>query len=259
MICNERETEIEQNLKYAAIIQAGILPKERHFERLFKDWFLISEPLHYVSGDFYWVAKKDDLIYLAVGDCTGHGFSASMLSVLTNSLLDYAILNKDLKRTNKILNEIDKRFVESFSSNELEQNYDNDWVDISLVCIDPIKKRLFFSGAKRKILFVQKHKTQLIEGDGFSIGAWQVQKERNYSSFQTSYEEGDIIYLGSDGYQDQMGLNGRKYQSRKLHDLLQRISPLPMKAQKELLIKEISNWRGDFPQTDDITLIGLRL
>ncbi|MFO0494809.1 MAG: PP2C family protein-serine/threonine phosphatase, partial [Flavobacteriia bacterium] len=76
----EREKWVE-NLKYAAIIQRSLLPKKRHLDRVFNEHALIYEPLEYVSGDFYWVAKRDYFEYIAVGDCTGHGVPAAMLSV----------------------------------------------------------------------------------------------------------------------------------------------------------------------------------
>ncbi|MFO0359063.1 MAG: SpoIIE family protein phosphatase [Flavobacteriales bacterium] len=43
-----------------------------------------------VSGDFYWIQKVEHLIYIAVGDCTGHGVPGALLSVLGTFALNSA-------------------------------------------------------------------------------------------------------------------------------------------------------------------------
>ena len=136
--CFTSKNHLYGSLKYAAFLQQGIFPKQRHFDRVFKESFVLYLPKEIVSGDFYWLAEVDDLVYIAVGDCMGHGVPAALLSVLVYNLLDYAILNKRIKKTYKILKEVNKRFTESFSSAENGQELNNDWVDISLCCIDKI-------------------------------------------------------------------------------------------------------------------------
>lgn len=54
------------NLKYAAIIQKSLLPKKRHLDRIASDHALLYKPLEYVSGDFYWTAKRDIFEFIAV-------------------------------------------------------------------------------------------------------------------------------------------------------------------------------------------------
>ena len=72
--------------------------------------------IDFMPVDFYWVGEKHNLKYIVLGDCTGHGISAALLSVLMLNLFEYAIMNKGIKKTHKILQEVDKRFVESFKN-----------------------------------------------------------------------------------------------------------------------------------------------
>jgi serine phosphatase RsbU (regulator of sigma subunit) len=53
------------------------------------------KPHSILSGDFYWLGKKNEYFYLVVGDCTGHGIPASLLTVMGISLLNYIVLGKD--------------------------------------------------------------------------------------------------------------------------------------------------------------------
>jgi hypothetical protein len=56
------ETDIQnhiESLRYASIIQRGLLPKRRHFKRHFEDHFVLFRPMDIISGDFYWVGGRD--------------------------------------------------------------------------------------------------------------------------------------------------------------------------------------------------------
>ena len=260
-LCSHKNFEFVSSLKYAAILQQGIFPKQRHFNRIFEDSFVLYLPQQIISGDFFWLSQvNDDLTYLAVGDCTGHGVPGAMLSILANNLLSYSILNKRLKKTNKILKEMDKRFIESFSSDQHEVEFNNDWFDVSLVCIDRKNKTVQFSGAKRKALFVNKDGFKTIKGSSYPIGGWQMEEERHFDSTTIKYEEGDLLYLSSDGFQDQIGgPKNKKYKSLRLKEWLNKNSSLKLDDQKQMLLAEHFYWKGGNEQTDDICIVGVRL
>ncbi len=257
---DEKLKNCQENLNNAKIIQFGMLPKERHFKRIFEDHFVFYLPKETISGDFYWVGKKNNLKYLVVGDCTGHGISAALLSVLALNLFEYVIMNKGIKKTNKILCEVDKRFIESFKDYNLE-TYDNPWIDLSLVCIEPEKKKIYFSSAHRKLLIVKPNKEfHIYNGSHYPIGGWQIEKNRKFEAQCIPYSENDIIYLGSDGFQDQVGgTENKKYKSKKLHKFLINNSQFPFNQQKQLLEKELNEWKQSHSQTDDICIVSVKL
>lgn len=248
-----------ESLRYASIIQKGLLPKRRHFRRHFEDHFVLFRPMDFISGDFYWVGARDEFTYLAVGDCTGHGVPGAMLSILARNILEYSIMTKSIFSTDKILREMDKKFIESFF-NVKEEEFNNDWVDVSLVKIDHLKSQIEFSSANRKILHVGKTGSQLYSGSSYPIGGWQIEKRRKFDRVLIPFEKGDSLYLGSDGYQDQIGgEKGKKYSSRRLHEILTKWYELPCSTQKSKLVKELDNWQGKNDQIDDICIVGVRL
>ena len=256
----QRYTESDQaEFEHARIIQQGLLPKSRHFERMFSDFFVMDVPLNIISGDFYWVGVKNGLRYLVVGDCTGHGISAALLSVLAINLFEYSIMNKGIKKTFKILQEVDKKFIESFK-NFTTDNFDNPWIDLSIICIDESKQKLYFSSANRKLLYLTGNVSSVYSGNRYPIGGWQVEKNRLFSPQIIDYTPGDLIYLGSDGFQDQIGGPFyKKYKSKQLHDFLIANSHLDLSVQLEALQTEFRAWKGDYPQTDDVCIVGARL
>lgn len=252
--------EWESSLRSAQLVQQGLLPKKRHFERLFSESMVIYQPKEIISGDFYWIGKKHDHRYIVVGDCTGHGISASMTAVLALNLLEYIIMNKGIKRPDRILEELDKRFIESFTGHD-QNNFDNPWIDIAIVSIDDHSDKMYFAAANRKIIhYSEKEGNQIIKANGYPIGGWQYHPERNFEQVQLNYDKGDKIYLGSDGYQDQFGgpLN-KKFGSSNLHNLIHSGAHLDMEEQKERLSQALSNWKGNFEQTDDICIVGIEV
>ena len=76
----------------------------------------------------------------------------------------------------------------------------------------------------------------------------------------SAWDEGDVIYLFSDGFADQFGgPNNKKFFSKKFRELLLQVHKLPMQKQKESLIKAYEDWKGDCEQVDDILVIGIRI
>ena len=253
VIINEKALNNHFELHNAKVIQQGMMPKKRHFDRLFKKSFVIYLPKNVISGDFYWVGKKNNLDYIVVGDCTGHGISAALLSILAINLFEYSIMNKGIKKTNKILKEVDKRFIESFKNHELDK-FDNPW-------IDKTKKQIYFSSANRKIVLVKsKKEVKIISGSRYPIGGWQLNSNRTFDSKIISYEEGDHIYLGSDGYQDQIGgSKNKKFKSKNLHQMFSEIHQNDITNKKDILLDTFYQWKGNNEQTDDVCLIGITL
>jgi len=257
---HKKNLEFESSLRYAELMQQGILPKQRHFDRIFSESFIFFKPLQIISGDFYWLAESDGLIYLIVGDCAGHGVPGAMLSVLFYSLFDYVILNKHVKKTHKILREVDQRFIMSFSCQDLKHSFDNDWLDVSVCCIEPKTNTLYFSGARRNALLVRNNVKKIFKGNKYPIGGWQIEENRQYDSIKINYEKGDILYLGTDGFQDQIGgKSSKRYKTSNLRNFIAENSHYKMAKQKDLLENELENWIGDNPQNDDICIVGVKL
>lgn len=253
-------TEQLEGMLSAQYVQNGLLPKRRHFERIFKDSFVLYQPQNLVSGDFYWVGQKNDNQYLVVGDCTGHGISASLTSVLALNLLEYGIMNKGIKRPSKILYEVDKRYVESFKGAN-DEKFDNPWIDLAIVCVNKETKTLYFSGANRKMLVVKANgESKVYRSKGTPIGSWQIYSAPSFDTVTVPYETGDCVFLGSDGYQDQFGgPKNKKFGSRKLHELLIQNAGLQLKEQRKALKQALESWKQDAVQTDDICIVGVRL
>jgi serine phosphatase RsbU (regulator of sigma subunit) len=70
----------------------------------------------------------------------------------------------------------------------------------------------------------------------------------------------DVVYIFSDGFQDQFGGEKRKkFYSNSFNNLLLEISNETLQKQKEILENTLNIWRGSEPQLDDIVVIGFKI
>jgi serine phosphatase RsbU (regulator of sigma subunit) len=74
--------------------------------------------------------------------------------------------------------------------------------------------------------------------------------------------EKTVFYLTSDGYQDQFGgEKNKKFMVKRLKEMFVNIHTQSMEAQKKILQTTLNKWitDGNEQQTDDITIVGIRL
>lgn len=257
---HKKNKDLVESLYYAESVQRGILPSERHLARLFKDYFILYQPQLIISGDLYWVGSKDDIKYFAVGDCTGHGISGAMLSIMALSYLNYIILAKNITDVSEILKELDKKWIEAFHQG-IEKGYDNDWMEIGICSYNEKSQLLKFSGAYNKLIIISNSgKIMELETNKFPIGGWQVEKERNYISQSVFVERGSMCYLFTDGFRDQFGGDkSKRFTAKRFKSLLSFASSYSSIAQLDIIRGELEKWKGKQQQTDDICVLGIRL
>ncbi|MBN2215178.1 MAG: SpoIIE family protein phosphatase [Bacteroidales bacterium] len=261
---NQNETienqsgEIASHLTYASIIQSAILTHYSAFEENFSEYFIFFKPKHIVSGDFYWTTKKDKTIYLAVADCTGHGVQGAFIGFLGMTYLNEIINKMQLQYTDDILSQLSTKIRQSLSENDLTFEA-QDGMDIGLCMIDTEKMELQFSGAFNPVYIISRNNLEVLRGDRIPIG-YSTKEDVYFSRHHFKLSEGDIIYLLSDGYCDQLGGEGRKkFMAKRFSHLLLDIYQFPLEKQKEWLDKTFYEWMGNNDQVDDVTVIGVKI
>jgi serine phosphatase RsbU (regulator of sigma subunit) len=250
-----KNTQIYDSIKYASTIQSAILPWDNTLKLAFKDYFVIYKPKDIVSGDFYWFQQVDDIKYIAVIDCTGHGIPGSMLTVIASSVLDDAVLSHKISDTGEILTHINKKVTEALNQNNSENSI-RDGMEIALVAVH--NNYIQFSTAGRPIYYFS-NKLEIIKIDKRGIAGKSESDNYQYSSVKIDKINDSAIYLTTDGYADQMNEQSKKFSNKKLISVLNLINDKSFKEQKKILENELSAHKGVRDQIDDITIIGIRL
>ena len=250
-----RNKHISDNINYAQRIQESILPTEEQLSSFFPEYFLLYMPKDIVSGDFYWVNKIGSKKIIAVVDCTGHGVSGALMSMIGNTVLNEIITLKKITDPAVILTRMNKKIIYELNKNVNNQTYDG--MDIALCVIDEINNTLEFAGAYRPLLYFKDNTLFEIKGTRKSIG--DIKKNNvEFVSHKIDLNESVIFYLFSDGYEDQNNSQNKKFGSSKLKETLKAIRLLPLKEQRKILFDKFKAFQGDEIQRDDITIIGIK-
>jgi len=255
-----KNEQITRSINAAKTIQQAILPFESRLKELLKEHFILYRPKDIVSGDFYWVDRVGNKTIVAVIDCTGHGVPGAFMSMIGNTLLDEIITIKKIIDPAAILEELNKQIIASLRQ---EETRDLNGMDIAIACFEEEKNgevAIEFAGAKRPLYYFSPSEKEIITVKGTTrhIGGRQITK-RPFENKQLKLPAGSMIYLTSDGYEDQNNANRRKVGRIKFLELLKRNAPNPVSIQKNSLETYLSKQTKGVEQRDDIMILGIRI
>lgn len=256
---HEQHLNIASSINYAQRIQQAMLPKNEEVNGFIeKNTFILFKPRDVVSGDFYWFKRlpdSGDLVIAAV-DCTGHGVPGAFMSMIGMNTLN-SIVTKGVTEANEILDELHQNIRTALSQKE---SGNNDGMDMSLCIIREKEKRIDFAGAKNPLVYIQNNEIFKVKADAHPIGGGKYSKEKPFTKHTIEFDSTTMVYLFSDGYQDQFGgPDNMKFMTKNFRQLLFDIHLLPLDRQKQKLDSIIEDWKGSKHQTDDILVIGMRL
>ena len=251
--------EITDSINYAKRIQSSILPDAHKLKETFKDAFIIFHPRDIVSGDYYWFDKIDDDKFIIVcADSTGHGVPGAFMSMIGSTLLQDIVTRKKITKPSEILTLLDTQIFSTLNQN-VDLGVSNDGMDM-VICEFSIKTRhLRFASAMRPVIIVMGKEPFYIKGNRSSVGGETV-IEKFFDDQEYYLNEGDTVYLFSDGFPDQFGgSDGKKMKIARLKKLIEDVNDLPMSEQKEVITKFFNDWKGEYDQVDDILFMGIRV
>jgi serine phosphatase RsbU (regulator of sigma subunit) len=258
---DEKNKNITDSINYAKRIQDAMLPEQKLRERLFPESFVLFLPKDIVSGDFFWFAERDQLVYAAVVDCTGHGVPGAFMSMIGNAFLNEIVNNLGIFEPAAILNELKRKVIQTLKQSEQDSD-SRDGMDIALICYNRNNQMVEFAGANNPVWIISNaHPTAVIEevkGSKQPIGIYHVNTA--FVNHCIQCKSGDILYLLSDGYADQFGGElGKKFKYKQLKDHLISHASQTMSNQRKALHQTFHQWKGNLEQVDDVLIIGIKI
>ncbi|MFC2086272.1 SpoIIE family protein phosphatase [Bacteroidota bacterium] len=257
-----QKREITDSIVYAKRIQSAILPPETYITELLHENFIFYKPRDIVSGDFYWIKQVNHYIILIAADCTGHGVPGAFMSMLGISYLNEIVQRREITQANQVLNELRSQIKHSLRQHG-QRDESKDGMDIALCILDTKNNMMQYAGAYNPLYLFRdvngEPELKEIKADRMPVGFFHG-KDKSFTNHEIQLEMGDTLYIFSDGFMDQIGGKGdKKYMSKNFKNLLLGIHEQPMYKQKEILDKTLTDWMGEFPQLDDILIIGVRV
>jgi serine phosphatase RsbU (regulator of sigma subunit) len=252
-----QKKEITDSINYARSIQRAFMPTEEQFNSYFKDSFVYFKPKDIVSGDFYWAYQKDNLLFYATADCTGHGVPGGFMTMLGLSFLDDIIESKATTNPASALNLIRDKIVNTLKqSGNIGENKDG--MDIAICCIDKTKNELTYSSANNSLYMIRDNELTIYKGDKQPCGFYHENKP--FTAHTISLKPNDCIYTFTDGFADQFGgPKGKKFRYKQFEEILLNNVNDSFSVQKNKLSSAFESWKGDLEQVDDILVIGIKI
>jgi serine phosphatase RsbU (regulator of sigma subunit) len=253
-LLEESQQRIMDSISYAHMIQSSILPEPELMQRCLGEHFVLYRPKELVGGDFYYLREFPRHLLVAVVDCTGHGIPGAFMTMTVNSVLNHVVDQTCNDNPATILAEINRVMRQTLHMKEVDAG-----LDIALCLLEPMTGRILFAGAGLNLHLASPAGVREVRGNRQRIGYKGSRLDYDYSNHELQLARGECAYLTSDGILDEAGgEKGFGFGVERFKAILADNAHLDLPAQCKAIAGTLDAYRGDYPQRDDITLIGFR-
>jgi serine phosphatase RsbU (regulator of sigma subunit) len=251
----EAEKEaFETEVSLARRVQQSIIPRHVVISRPGANFIGYVEPAANVGGDFWtWMPLPNQHTLLLVGDVTGHGLAAGMLTTVAKACCDTM-----LRRLGTVK-------VEELLATMSDVIYDSAGGELAMtafaVVIDPAGRTLRFASAGHN------PPLYLEAGGGLpKLGALVAQGDRlgeavgiTYEPHERTFAAGDRMLIFTDGLVECRNAEGAEFGTRRLNRLVLGSVKAKLAQQLETVLAETKAFFGAEPHEDDITALMVEL
>jgi phosphoserine phosphatase RsbU/P len=242
---------MESELNIAHDIQMSIVPKMFSVvpKNLEFDIYAILEPAREVGGDLYdFFFIDDEHFCFVVGDVSDKGVPASLFMAVTATLV------KTIAKENRDPAEILRRV-----NNELSHDNESCMFVTFFCCILNIKTgKVSYSNAGHNAPLIARKKGR-VEYLGNAVEApLGVQEGIKYKNEQLTLEQGDLLYLYTDGVTEALDKKNNLYSEERLQKAVSVCKEKPVQDMVLDVLGDIKKFVKSAPQADDITILALR-
>lgn len=251
--------KITDSIRYAEQIQKSILPDMDRLQTIFNDTFTFYKPKDIVSGDFYWYAVRDEKIFIALADCTGHGVPGAFMSIIGIDLLNQIVIQQACEEPGKILSFLNNELREKLRKGK-EELILKDSMDIALCIINKNTREVSYSGALIPLFIVSDGEVSEIKPNYTSLGTSNRLFNREFRVHTFKLKPESWLYLSTDGYIDQFGGEfNKKFMRSRFVEFIVKLHILPANIQREEMEKQFESWMGKNEQLDDVLVWGIKI
>lgn len=241
----QRQLEIEEDLRLAARVQNSLAPKSVLWDSMSVDSYF--HPVHSIGGDFALVdPAEQDHLSLFVCDVSGHGIGSALVANRIYSETT-AHLRSGMPFVD-MFGELNRFLMEDIAGSGM-------YVTVAAARIDAQSRRMVFAGAGHPpaLLARRGQNPIVLESRSTILGAL-----RDAVDFRTSVEvelqPDDRIVLYTDGITEVFNSHGEMLGIAGVQEIVRKASFLPPADMKQAILDGVAAWR-EGPPTDDVSLM----
>ena len=242
---------IGAELDMAAKIQASQLPSTfpAFPDRAEFDVYASMDPAKEVGGDFYdFFLIDDDHLAVVIADVSGKGVPAALFMMSSKMLINSFALSGG--RPSEIIGSVNNMLC--------EHNADDMFVTVWLGILELSTGKLTSTNAG--------HENPAIKKAG---GSFEILKDRHspvvaampdipYREQVMQLEPGDTLFVYTDGVPEATSAQVELFGEERLSKALNSVGDVPLEKLLDTVNSAVSDFVGDAPQFDDLTMLALR-
>lgn len=186
------------------------------------------------------------------------------MSMMGGNQLTNIIYYQNYIEPEKILARLDKAIkFELYRDEHVTQRRDGMEIMVCVIDLDSLEMK--FAGAGMPLLHLpKKGEMEVFKSPKLMIGGVEGDDEKEveeqFKLETLQLDEGDKIFLASDGFQDQFGgPDDKRFMARNMRKFLEKNRELKMKEVGSVVEQEFDRWKGKQEQTDDVLVIGVEV
>jgi hypothetical protein len=239
---------MKQELEYAREIQLSMLPRQAPNI----DWLdiaALSLPATEVGGDYYdYFELGSGRLAIVVGDVTGHGVASGLVLSGVRSSLN--LLREEMERPSAVLDRVNM-MLKRTSTPRMHMT-------LAVTVLDrPSAMATVATAGHPPVLIRRSHGEVLEVGSGsFPLGAME---KALYAEDRVRLGDGDVLVLYSDGLVETIDPPGDQFGWERLKVLLESLdSDLSANGIRDLILRELWEFKGEAEQVDDVTMVVIK-
>lgn len=244
---------MREEIEYARKIQLSMLPQLPP-DIGWVDLAAASLPATEVGGDYYdYFRLSTTQLALVIGDVSGHGLASGLLLSGVRSCL--YLMEKDLAAPVEVLGRL----------NQMVRKTTDRRTYVTLLCAvldrseDGVTLTVASAGHPPVLHWDTQAKTFAELGEGAPPLGTML--DSGYQQVQCKVKRGDLLILYTDGLVETRNALGQDYGYPRLQRTVARAAPSAhsVREMRDAILGDLSHFKGDGEQTDDITVVVARV
>ncbi len=245
------KARIDQELEVAKTIQETLVPSPEPVTRGTLRFAGYYQPAAQTGGDWWtWSELPNGKILIVIGDVTGHGVPAAIITAAAKAACDVA---RHVNQANLTVTTL----LELMNQAIFESGQQRFHMTCFASIVDPQQRTITYANAGHNFPYLFR------AGDGKGeFGSLMIRGNRlgdardsRYEAKTTELAPGDVLVWYTDGLIECEGPGGEEYGERRFRASVKKAASLDPADMRDALIADASGFFGDVPRRDDITLV----
>jgi sigma-B regulation protein RsbU (phosphoserine phosphatase) len=250
-MANEKK-RLDHDLEIARDIQRILLPAEAPTI----DGFQISGlnvPARQVSGDYFdYIQVDDERLGVAIADVSGKGVPASLIMAICRSVLRAEAARNPSPAD--VLRKVNRQLYPDIKEDM--------FISMAYLILDHERDGVTLARAGHDAPLLYKRQSQTvtpIKSPGMVVGIDSGNVfDRLTVDFAVPLERDDCLVLYTDGVTEALNSDGDEFGIDRMIQTVRASATDGAQTIVKMIIEDVRNFTGSFPQNDDITLIAIR-